>query len=82
MDEGQTVECYADIMVLVDEGEEYREEAAEPKKAQGNAPQAGVRRMQLPKIGVNMTEAVITKVARAARRYGERGRSGHRGGNG
>jgi pyruvate dehydrogenase E2 component (dihydrolipoamide acetyltransferase) len=61
VDEGQTVECYADIMVLVDEGEEYREEAAEPKKAQGNAPQAGVRRMQLPKIGVNMTEAVITK---------------------
>lgn len=25
-DEGQTVECYSDIMVLVDEGEEYKEE--------------------------------------------------------
>lgn len=31
-DEGQTVECNADIMVLVDEGEEYREEAAAPAK--------------------------------------------------
>ena len=60
-DEGQTVECYSDIMVLVDEGEEYQEEAEEPKKEQTAAPQAGVRRMQLPKIGVNMTEAVIAK---------------------
>ena len=34
-EEGQTVPCHADIMVLVDEGEEYREEAAaaEPKPA-------------------------------------------------
>lgn len=36
-DEGQTVECYADILVLVDEGEEYKEEAAPAKKEEPTA---------------------------------------------
>ncbi len=36
-DEGQTVECYADILVLVDEGEEYQEEAAPAKKEEPTA---------------------------------------------
>ena len=62
-DEGETVQCYSDIMVLVDEGEEYHGEAAEKPEQAGQpaAPGAGIRRMQLPKIGVNMTEAVIAK---------------------
>lgn len=33
-DEGETVECYTDIMVLVDEGEEYKEEEEVPAKTE------------------------------------------------
>ena len=33
-DEGETVECYTDIMVLIDEGEEYKEEEEAPVKAE------------------------------------------------
>ncbi|MEF9988737.1 MAG: biotin/lipoyl-containing protein, partial [Christensenella sp.] len=36
-DEGQTVECYSDIMVLIDEGEEYKEESVAVEKPEAKA---------------------------------------------
>lgn len=36
-DEGQTVECYSDIMVLTDEGEEYKEESVAVEKPEAKA---------------------------------------------